>query len=118
MPKIEPNPKTSRVALARHPTQDVEVVSLGVHQRTTHHLVDSGRLASLGEYYGLIYLSGVLTSPHVIFQGLNRPFLSPGIDDTIFAYLSPPSKTTRFYPKTGTLEAAPIAYQFPANRCS
>jgi hypothetical protein len=94
--KIAPNSNTSRVAMARAPKQDLEIVSLGVHPRTTYHLVESGRLASLGEYYGLIYLTSTLTSPHAIFQGLNRPFLSPGIDDTIYAYLSSPKENYTF----------------------
>jgi hypothetical protein len=53
-------------------------------------LLDSRRLASLGEYAGLIYGSGVLTRPTAIFQGLLRPFLGPGVDDTIYAFVARP----------------------------
>jgi hypothetical protein len=96
MPKIEPNSASSRVAWARSPKQNTEYLIVGVHHITMRNYVDSRRLAGLGEYYGLIYLSNILAYFSAIFQGLNRPFLGPGVDETIYAYVSSPPENYTF----------------------
>jgi hypothetical protein len=63
-------------------------IRLASSAKTMMTLLESRRLASLGEFAGLIRNSQVLVSPTAIFQGLLRPFFDEGVDDTIYAYVS------------------------------
>jgi|SRR5580658_1501216 hypothetical protein len=86
------DPLVSRVVWARSPKQagDVEYVRLGVHHLTTRKMVESGRLAAIGEYCGLIHGEGLLAAPAGIFQGLKRPLSAPGMDGRVYAYITVP----------------------------
>jgi hypothetical protein len=85
----ENDPETPKIVWALAPEGE-GYIRLGMSTKTMLTLWDSRRLASLGEYAGLIYQSGVLVRPSRIYQGLLRPFLGPGVDDTVYAYISRP----------------------------
>jgi hypothetical protein len=98
------NPKTHRVVLARAPTVEAQQVMLGLHYKVAQDLVETGRLAALGEYVGLIFGASVLLDPVAIFQGLNRPFRGPGVDETIYAYVSTPGWNYTYAPPANSTE--------------
>ena len=99
------NPKTHRVVLARAPTVEPQQVMLGLHYKVARDLVETGRLAALGEYVGLIFGASILLNPVAIFQGLNRPFRGPGVDETIYAYISTPGSSYTFTPPESSTES-------------
>ena len=90
----ENDPETPKIVWARAPESE-EYIRLGMSTKTMVTLLDSRRLASLGEYAGLIFGSGVLSNPLAIFQGLLRPFLGPGL-------------TTPYTPMSRALTAASL----------
>lgn len=88
-------PRNGKIVLARAPLHGANVF-LGVHHKTTRALVTSGRLASLGEYVGLIYGLGILENPVAIFQGLNRPYFGSSIDSSVYIYVNKPHLSFTF----------------------
>jgi hypothetical protein len=93
------DPTTPKLVWARAPDEQTRYVRLSVDEKTLTTLFESRRLASLGEYAGLIFGLGVLNHPAVIYQGLKRPFLGPGVDDTIDAYVSRPHLSYTYRPE-------------------
>jgi hypothetical protein len=92
------DPATPKLVWARAPDEETRYLRLSVDEKTLTTLLDSRRLASLGEYAGLIFGIGILNHPTAIYQGLKRPFLGPGVDDAIYAYVSRPAVSHTYRP--------------------
>ena len=106
MAHVENDPEHARCVWAKTPTtgtqfQGKPFVRLAVHQETIKSLCDGILNAKLGEYCGLIHgnvwgeaenqegTSGLI-NPVAIFKGLKRPMISPGIDQSVYVYVTNP----------------------------
>jgi len=85
------NPDYPKVVWARVRETGTRYLRLVVSEKTLAALFETKRFAAMGEYTGLIVGSGVLVRPTVIYQGLKRPFRRPGVDESVYAYVSRPS---------------------------
>jgi hypothetical protein len=104
-----------RIVSARAPTTAVTMITLGVQNKTTRPLVETGRLSALAEYVGLIVGDEVLQHPIAIFQGIKRPFLDDGLDDFVFIYISNPEETYHYYPRDRFEGTGPYPDYAPSN---
>jgi len=86
---------TSKIVEAIDPSGHGEVL-LGLHPETSRVMRLQRRLAAIGQFAGLISHAQVLRAPVGLFQGLLRPLLGTGIDDTIVAYVTKPGVTYEF----------------------
>jgi hypothetical protein len=93
---MQNDPSKSKLVWARLPQVAVAYSRFAVSASTSTTLRVSNRLVSLGEYMGLIFSGGVLEDPVAIFQGIKRPYLSEGLDNFVFVYVSNP-KCTFYY---------------------
>lgn len=87
------DPDTPKIVWARAPEREERYIQVAVHNATMIALLESRRLASLGEYAGLIYDQAALASPARIYQGLLRPYGDMMIDDKVLVYTSKPRLT-------------------------
>lgn len=85
------NPDYPKVVWARAPELVPRYIRLAVSEKTLSTLFATQRFAAMGEYAGLILGQGVLIRPSAIYQGLKRPFHGPGMDETVYAYVSRPA---------------------------
>jgi hypothetical protein len=90
------NHSAMEIVSARAPTDGGEEISVIVHTEHLRIILETGRLAALGELGGLIFGDQILLQPVRIFKGLRRPLLREGVDDFVFAYVSKPSVTYKF----------------------
>jgi hypothetical protein len=68
------------------------LVTAVLHPATLNDLLDEKKYSILGDYAGILVEDRVLESPTAIFQGLNRPLHSDGIDRFVFIYCSKPKR--------------------------
>jgi len=108
------DPAKGRIVIARAPRHGMDV-RLGVHHKTTRTLATSGRLASLGEYVGLIHKDGVLEDPVAIFQGLNRPYFGTSIDGSVHVYVATPPVSYTFTGVSAHSGQGPLPIPAPRN---
>jgi hypothetical protein len=87
------DPKTPKIVWARAPEHEARYISVAVHEKTLVTFLDSRRLASLGQYAGLIYDYGILAHPIQISRGLLRPYRGMMVDDAVLVYIAKPSLT-------------------------
>jgi hypothetical protein len=93
---MQNDPSKSKLVWGRRPQVEVAYSQFVVNGSTAATLRQSNRLVALGEYMGLIFSGGILESPVAIFQGIKRPYLSEGLDNFVFVYVSNP-KCTFYY---------------------
>lgn len=84
--------------LAQFPACGHGSIPLVIEPDNIRVLLQSGRMAALGELVGLIFGDAVLSAPIAIFQGLRRPYKGEGVDNFVYAYVSRPRCTYSFKP--------------------
>ena len=94
------DPETPKIVWARAPEREARYIHVAVHERTLTTFLDSRKLASLGQYTGLIYRDGTLAYPVQISQGLKRPYRGMMLDDKVLVYISKPTLTYTYRSET------------------